>query len=61
MVGGLGELPDVITTPAQQRALFWALMLYGDLHSDETPIESIDDAARLELRQHSRRRRFLPT
>ena len=50
MLGGLSELPDVISA-AQQRAFFWALMLYGDLHSDETPIESINDAARLELRQ----------
>lgn len=49
ILGGATEVPDMLSE-ARQKAFFWALMLYGDLHSSENPIESVDDAARLELR-----------
>jgi hypothetical protein len=47
ILGGAAEVHEVLSD-AQQRAFFWALMLYGDLHSSEHPIESENDAARLE-------------
>src|SRR5205807_567226 len=47
---GQNEAPPVLT-PEQQRAFFWALMAYGDLHSDEIgELEEADHAARMELR-----------
>lgn len=42
-------VPDILTTE-QQRAFFWALMMYGDLHSAENEIASAGDAARFEVR-----------
>ncbi len=50
ILGGAIEIPELITVE-QRKAFFWALMLYSDLHSAENPVENIDDAARLELRQ----------
>lgn len=50
ILGGATEIPELISVE-QRKAFFWALMLYSDLHSGENPVESIDDAARLELRQ----------
>ncbi len=49
IIGGTAVVPDVMSA-AQQKAFFWALMLYGDLHSKEGPVENTDDAARLEMR-----------
>jgi hypothetical protein len=49
MLGGADVIPDVLSD-AQQRAFFWALMLYCDLFSNESPIKDQDDAARFELR-----------
>lgn len=47
---GQEQAPPVLT-PAQRRAFFWALMTYGDLHSDEIgELEEADHAARMELR-----------
>jgi len=50
ILGGAADIPELITVE-QRKAFFWALMLYSDLHAAENPVESVEDAARLEMRQ----------
>jgi hypothetical protein len=50
ILNGQNDAPPILTAE-QRRAFFWALIGYGDLHSDEIgALEEGDHAARMELR-----------